>query len=143
MSLATIIRRSLRSPSLRFLLIFCTAALLGFSVEVIPWVDDHLVKPLITGLAWLSGTLIRLAGGLALVSDDIIRHPVNGFAIKIANGCSGLEAAILLAAGMMAFPASWRQRSWRSMWCASSAFITLANTPARGLTGRISTPGMC
>jgi len=125
MSPATVIRRSLRSPSLRFLLIFCTAALLGFALEVIPWVDDHLVKPLISGIAWLSGALIRLAGGLAMVSDDVIRHPVNGFAIKIANGCSGLEAAILLAAGMMAFPATWRQRALG--WVAGTATIMTLN----------------
>lgn len=125
MSHSTVIRRSLRSPSLRFLLIFCTAALLGFALEVIPWVDDHLVKPLITGIAWLSGALINLAGGLAVVSADIIRNPVNGFAIKIANGCSGLEAVILLAAGMLAFAASWRQRALG--WAAGTAAIMTLN----------------
>jgi exosortase H (IPTLxxWG-CTERM-specific) len=107
---ASALWRSLRSPSLRFLLIFCTTALLGFAVEVIPWVDTHLVTPFIAGLAWLSGALIRLAGGSAVVTDVIIRHPLNGFAIMIANGCSGLEVVILLAAGMMAYPAIWRQR---------------------------------
>jgi len=111
MSHSTFIQRSVRSPSLRFLVIFCAAALLGFAVEVIPWVDEHLVKPFIAGLAWMSGMLIRLAGGVAEVSYDIIRNPLNGFAIKIANGCSGLEVAILLAAGMLAFPASWHQRA--------------------------------
>jgi len=100
-------------------------ALLGFAVEVIPWVDDHLVTPFIAGFAWLSGALIRLAGGLADVMDVIIRHPVNGFAIKIANGCSGLEALILLAAGMTAFPATWGQRALG--WAAGAAAIMTLN----------------
>lgn len=99
------------SPVQRFLLIFGATALLGFVVEVIPWVDDHLIKPYITGIVWLVGNLVHLAGGLADVNKAVIQHPVNSFAIMVANGCSGLEAVILLTAGMMAFPATWHQRS--------------------------------
>ena len=113
------------SPTLRFVLIFCTTALLGFALEVIPWVEDFLVKPFIAGLAWLSGVLIRLPGGLADVTDVVIRHPLNGFAIKIANGCSGIEAGILLGAGMMAFPATWGQRALG--WVAGTAAIMTLN----------------
>jgi len=111
MSTHTALRRGLRSPSLRFLLVFCMVALLGFAIEVIPWVDDHVVTPFIAGLAGLSGKFILMTGGLAEVTGTVIRHPLNGFAIRIANGCSGLEAFILLAAGMMAYPATWRQRA--------------------------------
>jgi hypothetical protein len=77
---------------------FCAAALVGFALEGVPWVDTNMVTPIIAGQAWLAGVLIHVFGGLAEVSHVIIRHPVNQFAIQIANGCSGIEAGILLAA---------------------------------------------
>ncbi|MDP1638713.1 MAG: exosortase H [Candidatus Nitrotoga sp.] len=94
----------------RFLLIFGATALIGFGIEVIPWVDQHLIKTYIAGIAWMAGNLINLAGGLADVNKAVIQHPVNSFAIMVANGCSGLEAVILLVAGILAFPATLRQR---------------------------------
>lgn len=94
----------------RFLLIFGATALIGFGIEVIPWVDQHLIKTYIAGVTWMAGNLINLAGGLADVNKAIIQHPINSFAIMVANGCSGLEAVILLVAGILAFPATLRQR---------------------------------
>ena len=124
LAFAFVLRR-LRSPSLRFLFIFCAAALFGFAFEVIPWVNEHGIQPFITGLAWLAGGLIRLLGGWADVTEAVIRHPGNGFAIKIANGCSGLEAVILLAAGVLAFPATWSERALG--WMAGAAAIMMLN----------------
>jgi exosortase H (IPTLxxWG-CTERM-specific) len=106
-------------------LVFCAAALVGFALEVVPWVDTHMVTPFIAGQAWLAGVLINLFGGLAEVSHVIIRHPVNQFAIQIANGCSGIEAAILLAAGVMAFPAGWRERALG--WASGTTAIMVLN----------------
>ena len=94
-------------------------------MEVIPWVDTHLVTPFIAGQALLAGALIHVFGGLAEVTNVIIRHPINQFAIQIANGCSGIEAAILLAAGVMAFPATLRQRAMG--WLAGTAAIMVLN----------------
>jgi exosortase H (IPTLxxWG-CTERM-specific) len=106
-------------------LVFCVTALVGFSLEVIPWVDTNLVQPFISGQTLLAGALIHAFGGLAEVTDVIIRHPNNQFAIQIANGCSGIEAAILLAAGVMAYPASWRQRAMG--WFAGTTAIMVLN----------------
>ena len=101
----------LDSPSIRFVSFFCLAFLLGFIFVAIPWVAANCVAPLTSGLAWLSTQLIHLGGGLAEVADSEIRHPINGFAIKIANGCNGIDAVILFAAGIVAFPSTWRQRA--------------------------------
>ena len=49
-------------------------------------------------------------GGTAEANNAILRDPISGFSILIASGCSGLEAVILLVAGMVAFPASWPER---------------------------------
>lgn len=113
------------SPVHRFLLVFGVTTLVGFAVEVIPWVDDHVIKPYIDGVVWLASGLIILAGGLAVVNNAIIHNPVNGFSIMVANGCTGLEAVILLAAGMMAFPATWRQRLLG--WAAGTVAILTLN----------------
>lgn len=94
----------------RFLLIFGATSLIGFGIEVIPWVDQHLIKTYIVGITWMAGNLINLVGGLADVNKSIIQHPINSFAIMVANGCSGLEAVILLVAGILAFPATLHQR---------------------------------
>nr|WP_316641552.1 exosortase H [uncultured Roseateles sp.] len=93
----------------RFLLTFSLLALAGFGLEITLWVDDHVIKPLTGGIAWLAGQSIQWAGGSAKVAGRVIQHP-DGFAISISNGCSGLEAVILLAAAILAFPASWAAR---------------------------------
>jgi exosortase H (IPTLxxWG-CTERM-specific) len=36
---------------------------------------------------------------------------VSGFAVSIEAGCNGVEASIVLVAGVLAFPANWRQRT--------------------------------
>ena len=106
-----IAKRNPEVASLHFVLVFCVVAMIGFAIQIIPWVDDELVKPLLAADARFAGALIRAGGGLAEVTDAIIRHPDTGFSIRIANGCSGLEAVILLAAGMLAFPATFSQRA--------------------------------
>lgn len=96
--------------TLRFLAIFGLITLGAFAVQVTPWVDTHAVTPLLSDLADLARGLIRLFGGAADSSDNVLSHPENGFAIRISNGCSGIEAVILLIAAMAAYPAPWRYR---------------------------------
>jgi exosortase H (IPTLxxWG-CTERM-specific) len=98
-------------PVPAFLARFITFALLGFAVEIVPWVDLNLVQPLTRGITALSGGLVSLFGGAVAVSSNVMVHP-DGFAIRISNGCSGLEAVILLAAAMLAYPAQWRSKLW-------------------------------
>jgi exosortase H (IPTLxxWG-CTERM-specific) len=94
----------------RFLLAFTLVASIGFAIELMPWVDIYFVVPLIKAIAWTAGHAIQWAGGSAEVIDHVIQQPKGGFAIAVANGCSGLEAVILLNAAIIAFPATW---SWR------------------------------
>lgn len=89
----------------RFIAVFVGVALLGFALELTPWADEHIVKPVTASSAWLAAQLIQWVGGNAEVSGRVIRHS-GGFAIAVANGCSGIEAIILLTAAMVAFPAS-------------------------------------
>lgn len=91
------------------------------------WVQIHLVKPYINGVAWVCGALIKLFGGDAVVAGPIIRSQANGFAVEIGNGCSGLEVVILLGAAVMAFHAiSFSQKAVGFLAC--SLAIIVINT---------------
>lgn len=94
-----------------FLARFIVLALIGFAVEIVPWVDEHAVQPLTRSITGLSGALVNAFGGSVAVNRNVMAHP-NGFAIQITNGCSGLEAVILLAAAVLAYPAPWRSKAW-------------------------------
>src|SRR5262249_37523653 len=102
--------RPRRTSVRRFLLVFAVISLAGYAIEVIPWVDVRLVAPFLEVIAWTAGNLIHAADGSVQVTGTIISH-ADGFAISIANGCSGLEAVILLAAAVIAYPASWHERA--------------------------------
>lgn len=115
------------SPLVRFLLTFVSGVWVGFAIEILPWVQANLVKPYIHGVAWVCGLLIKLFGGDAVVTEAVIRSQSNGFAVEIANGCSGLEVVILLGAAVLAFGAiSFRQRLVGFLAC--SLAIILINT---------------
>lgn len=101
-------------PIPAFLTRFVVFALIGFAIEIIPWVDLNVVQPLTRGITWVSGGLVSLFGGSAMVTGNVMQH-AGGFAIQVSNGCSGLEAVILLAAAVLAYPASWRSRAWGLM----------------------------
>jgi len=94
-----------------FLTRFVAFALIGFAVEIVPWVDLNVVQPLTRGITALSGALVSAFGGSVAVYRNVMTHP-DGFAIQVTNGCSGLEAVILLAAAVLAYPAPWRSKAW-------------------------------
>lgn len=97
------------SPAARFLVLFVTIAAAGFFLQVLPVVDDYAVVPFIHAMSAVSGELILFFGGAVEITNDILRAP-GGFAVRVDNGCSGLEAVILCAAAVLAFPTSLRMR---------------------------------
>ena len=98
----------LRDPRKLFLLKF--ALLIGglYAIIVIPWVDRHAVAPLTRGIA--SVTALTLRGIGQPVTTDGTSVVGSTASVNIENGCNGLEAVAILAAAVLAFPASWRQR---------------------------------
>jgi len=71
-------------------------------------VNDHVVVPFTAAVARASAALLNLMGEGVSVSGTAIGS--KAFSVNIENGCNGLETALLLAAAVLAFPASWRQR---------------------------------
>ena len=58
------------------------------------------------GAAYVGGWLLPIPVGMR---GDITLGSENS-AVVVRSGCNGLEAIFLMAAGILAFPASWRRR---------------------------------
>ena len=96
-----------RSPK-RFLLLFALFLVIFYVVVASHPVNDHVVVPFTAAVARASAVLLNLLGEGVSVSGTAIGS--KAFSVNIENGCNGLETALLLAAAVLAFPASWRQR---------------------------------
>ena len=71
-------------------------------------INDHLIVPFTSGIAAVSGAILRLLGEPAAVAGTTISG--GGFGVNIENGCNGIETALLFVSAVLAFPAPWRAR---------------------------------
>lgn len=94
----------------RFFLGFAFLLLLLFGLELYQPVQHALILPWTEGIAALSGGLMGLFDSQVTVQGVIIRSTHSDFAIAIRAGCNGVEAVIILAAAIFAFPAGWRYK---------------------------------
>ena len=71
-------------------------------------VNDHVVVPFTAAIARVSAVILKGIGeNVGVVGTTISSEK---FAVNIENGCNGLETALLLAAAVLAFPATATQR---------------------------------
>lgn len=92
---------------LRFFLLFLAFQALLFTFELTPWGQAWVVQPFTVLLADISGTLIALTGRDISTHGVVIYDQGAAFAVEIAAGCNGVEAMILLIAGVLAFRSPW------------------------------------
>ena len=90
----------------RFLLLFC--GVLGglFTIEMLKPVQEAVIQPFTGILATISTALILPFDDTVIAQGRILRDTTTGFAVSIEAGCNGVEAAIVLIAGIVAFPAT-------------------------------------
>jgi exosortase H (IPTLxxWG-CTERM-specific) len=81
-----------------------------FLLELTPPVQAYFVMPWTNMLASISTFIVTLFDPGVVASGNVMRNTANGFAVAIEAGCNGVEAAIVLVAAMLAFPAPWRYR---------------------------------
>ena len=97
-------RPASRRRSIRFLILFPVYVLAGFAVLLAPF-----AQPAVAGVTWFvteaSALLIRLFGGYASASGDLLVGSSSAHVIRVANGCNGLHVGVLLWAAIAAFPA--------------------------------------
>jgi exosortase H (IPTLxxWG-CTERM-specific) len=94
----------------RFLTVFPLLVFALFTLELLPWGQAWLVRPWTAFIADISAGAMRLFDDRVLAQGKVIWDQTSGFAVAIEAGCNGIEAAIILMAAMLAFPATGRQR---------------------------------
>ena len=95
---------------LRFGTIFFVLLVSLFTIELLNPVQVHVITPFTSLIADISATLIRLFDENVISYGKIIQSTENGFAVSIEPGCNGVEAIIVLAAAVIAFPASIKHK---------------------------------
>ena len=90
----------------KFLLIFFSVLALLFATEMLNSVQEAVIHPFTAVLANISTALILPFDDTVIAQGRILRDATTGFAVSIEAGCNGVEAAIVLIAGIVAFPAS-------------------------------------
>jgi len=90
------------------LFLFLLFGLLG--LELTRPLQAGLVLPWTGLLAQFCAALVQAFDPDVLAYGNILQSSGNGFAVAIQPGCNGVEACIVLVAGMLAFPAPWRLR---------------------------------
>jgi len=94
----------------KFLLIFVTCLMVLFTVELLNPVQAAVIQPFTAFLAWIAASVVLPFDDTVISSGRVLRDSTSGFAVSIEAGCNGVEASIVLIAGVLAFPATWRQR---------------------------------
>jgi len=95
---------------LRFFVTFVVLLAALFGLELTPLGQRHFVVPWTDALAAASARLVTIFDPTVTASGNVLQSRTNGFAVAIEAGCNGVEATLVLAAAMLAFPAPWRRK---------------------------------
>lgn len=94
----------------RFFLIFLIAQAVLFGLEMLGPVQEAVVTPWTNWLAMASAGIVHLIDSSVIHYGRVLQSAATGFGVSIEAGCNGVEAAIVMIAAMLAFPASWLQK---------------------------------
>lgn len=97
---------------LRFFLIFLAIQLSLFGINMLNWVQQHLVLPWTALLARICAALVIWFDASAAAAGKVLWNTQTGFGVSIEPGCNGIEACIVLFAAVIAFPARWQHKLW-------------------------------
>ena len=95
---------------LRFFLLFLTIQLTLFGLNMLNWVQQHIVLPWTATLAKICSSLVVWFDETASAQGKVLCNTATGFGVSIEAGCNGIEACIVLFAAIIAFPSSWRHK---------------------------------
>lgn len=99
-----------------FFLRFMLLQLLLFTGEMLQPVQERLIQPFTAGLAWLCWKIMSLFDASIGAEGLVIYNRHSDFAIEVVAGCNGVEATIILLAGILAFRAPWGYKLWGIAW---------------------------
>ena len=92
---------------LRFTLLFIVIVITLFALELFKPIQEAIVLPFTGFLATISAYIMQMFDEDVIAQADVIRSSANGVAVKIAAGCNGVEAVIVLFAAIFAFPSKF------------------------------------
>jgi exosortase H (IPTLxxWG-CTERM-specific) len=101
-------RRS-QTAVLRFALLF-TLLLLGLFFVTMARPHWGLEEAYTYKVVWLSSQLLDLLGVSARAEGRVVS--AGGFAVRVLNGCNGLEAICIYLAAVLAYPTTLRAKLW-------------------------------
>jgi exosortase H (IPTLxxWG-CTERM-specific) len=93
----------------KFLIRFALFLVGFYALVAIRPVNDAVVVPFTGLLVKASAAILRAVGEPVTTHGTVIQSAL--FAVDVKNGCNGIEAALLLVAAMLAFPASAKARA--------------------------------
>lgn len=92
-----------------FIIRFLAFIAVAYAILAIPVVDRTVVAPFTAAIASTAAGILRLFGDDVVTVGTALRS--GPFAVEVKNGCNGVEAMLLLAGAMIAFPAAWSRRA--------------------------------
>ena len=95
---------------LRFFALFLFLQLSLFGLNILSWVQEHIVLPWTALLAHICALLVTTFDKTAASAGKVLWNQSTGFGVSIEAGCNGIEACIVLFAAIMAFPSTWRHK---------------------------------
>ena len=107
---------------LRFFSLFILIQMSLFTLSLWHPVQQIFILPWTQWIAQLSVTLMRLFDSSVLVDGVVIYAADQSFAVAIRAGCNGIEAGIILAAAIFAFP---RTNLWLKLIGFVIGFLTI------------------
>ena len=93
----------------RFAILFVVILLAAFTLELTP-PGQAVVRPWTALVAEASSAVIRAFDGTAQSLGNMVYSSRTGFAMTIEAGCNGVEAMLVLLAGILAYPAPWKSK---------------------------------
>ena len=95
----------------RFLILFLALLVSLFTLEMLVTVQDHVITPFTSLLARISAEIILPFDSSGINYGKVLQFKDTGFAVSIESGCNGVEATIVLVAGVLAYPAPWKAKA--------------------------------
>ncbi|APV50884.1 exosortase H [Betaproteobacteria bacterium GR16-43] len=94
----------------RFAITFVVLLVALFAFELTP-PGQAIVQPWTALVAQASAGAIRAFDGSAVSQGNALYDAKTGFGVTIVAGCNGVEAMLVLLAGILAYPAPWRSKA--------------------------------
>lgn len=98
------------APMRRFALTFVVLLVVLFALELTP-AGQAVVVPWTELVAKASAGIVTTFDGNAVSQGKALFNPKTGFGVVIEAGCNGVEAMLVLLAGILAYPAPWRSKA--------------------------------